>query len=98
MSNTTGISIDLAGKVALASLRSIIQAATLAGAGLYLGRKGIMTKPGAKLLSTMSMKVTIPCLLFSRVLPSVNLDLIATVRRCPPPLCNLHICSLHKHA
>lgn len=74
-----GISPDLAGKVALASLRSIIQAATIAAGGLYLGKKGIMTKPGAKLLSTMSMKVTIPCLLFSRVLPSVDLKLISAV-------------------
>ena len=64
------------GKVAVASIKSILQAGVLASAGLYLGRTGIMTKEGAKLLSSMSMKITIPCLLFSRVLPSVDIPLL----------------------
>ncbi|KAL1507342.1 hypothetical protein AB1Y20_008188 [Prymnesium parvum] len=67
------------GAIATAALGSVLQAAVLASAGLYLGRKGFMTKAGAKLISTVSMKITIPCLLFSSVLPSVNLELVGAV-------------------
>ena len=41
-----------------------LQASIVGLAGFYLGRRGIMNKAGAKLLSSMSVKVTIPCLLF----------------------------------
>lgn len=67
------------GSIALAALGSVGQAAVLASAGFYLGRKGLVTKEGSKLISTISMKVTIPCLLFSSVLPSVNLSLVGAV-------------------
>lgn len=73
------ITPEFVGSITLAALRAILQAMTIATAGFYLGRRGIMPKSGAKLISAVSMRVAIPCLLFSRVLPSVNVDLVASV-------------------
>ncbi|KAL1514512.1 hypothetical protein AB1Y20_003611 [Prymnesium parvum] len=66
-------------QLAVASLKSVLEALTLAAAGLYLGHSGVMTQSGAKLLSALSVKVTIPCLLFSRVLASVDYSVVVSV-------------------
>ena len=73
------VSVEFLGSIALASLRAILQAMTLAAAGFYLGRRKVIPKTGAKLISAISMRVAIPCLLFSRVLPRVNIELVASV-------------------
>ena len=77
MSASGGGTAALVPKVALAALLAILQAAVLASAGWYLGRRGIMTKPGAKMISTLSAKVTIPCLLFSHAVASIDGQLIS---------------------
>ena len=73
----SGLEPALVGKICLAALTSILQAAVLAGVGLYLGRAKILTEQGTKMLSTMSMKVLIPCMLFSRIMPSVDLTTVS---------------------
>ena len=80
--NSTGASLitpDLVGDIALATFKAILQAMTIASAGFYLGKRGVMQKAGTKLISAVSMRVAIPCLLFSRALPAVNADLVASV-------------------
>ena len=80
MSNaSTAAGPALVSHIALAALQSILQALTVASAGFYLGKRGLMTKDGAKMISVVTMRVAIPCLLFSRILPSVNLELVAAV-------------------
>jgi hypothetical protein len=79
MNGTATTSPAFIASIGLAALRAILQAITVAAAGFYLGRRGVMTKAGAKLVSAVSMRVAIPCLLFSRVLPSVDLKLVAAV-------------------
>lgn len=64
------------GHVVLATAEALLQASIVALAGVYLARKGIMDKKGTKLLSAMSVNVTIPCLLFSQVLPSINFEVL----------------------
>ena len=66
-------------EIVLASVRSVLHAGVLAGAGIYMGRKGVMTKDVTKALSTLSMSVTIPALLFTSVLPAVNIPLLYRV-------------------
>jgi predicted permease len=82
----------IAGAIALASIKAILQAMTLAAAGFYLGRKGVMTKEGAKLISAISARVAIPTLYFTRVLPSVDLQLVGAVW--PMLFMPLIICSI----
>ncbi len=65
--------------VLLTSVRSVLHAGVLAASGIYMGRVGVMTKEATKALSTISMRVTIPCLLFTSVLPAVNLPLLARI-------------------
>ena len=68
--------MDLARTIALAAGRSVGQAAVLTGAGVYMGRAGHISKAGTKVLSVLSMRVTIPCMLFSRVVPQVSWELL----------------------
>jgi predicted permease len=65
--------------VVLTAVRSVLHAGTLAAAGVFMGRTGFMTKEATKAMSTLSMRVTIPALLFTSVLPSVNLKLLYRV-------------------
>jgi predicted permease len=78
-SGTGGVAAELVGQIALASLQAILEAMVLAAAGFYLGKRGLMTKEGSKLISAVSMRVAIPCLMFSSVLPSVDAALVAAV-------------------
>ena len=66
-------------EVGLAAVRSVLHAGTLAGAGIYMGRKGVLTKEATKAMSKLSMQVTVPALLFTSVLPVVNLPLLYRV-------------------
>jgi hypothetical protein len=56
----------------VASLRAVGCATTLASAGLWLARQGVMTPALSKGLSQLSVKLAIPCLLFSSVVPGVS--------------------------
>ena len=60
----------------VASLRAVGCAATLASAGLWLARKGLMTPSLSKGLSQLSVKVAIPALLFSSMVPGISFDLL----------------------
>ena len=51
----------------LAATRSVGRAATLALAGFYLHRRGHVTSEGKKLLALLSQQITIPLLLFTKV-------------------------------
>ena len=64
--------------IGLAALRSVLMAATLASGGAYLAWQGVMTPTFTKGLSSVSMQLTIPALLFSTVLPSVDFRLITS--------------------
>ena len=50
-----------------ASIRSVASACTLAGVGIYLHRRGFIRKNGTKTLAIISQQVTIPILLFTKV-------------------------------
>jgi len=78
MNNQTSVNLgSLVGSIVLATFESLLQAVVVAFAGFFLARRGIMGKEGAKLLSALTMKVTLPCLLFSQVLPAIDLHLLA---------------------
>ena len=78
-SNLPVLTGEFLGLIIFAALRAILQAMTLASAGFYLGKRGVIPKSGAKLISAVSMRVAIPCLLFSRVLPAVDVELVISV-------------------
>ena len=61
----------------VASLRAVGCAATLASAGFWLARQGVMTPALSKGLSTLSVKLAIPCLLFSSVVPGVSAKMLS---------------------
>lgn len=52
----------------LSSLQSIGNAMALAAGGSYLAHKRILTKENKKILAEISKNLTIPCLLFSKML------------------------------
>lgn len=58
--------------ILVASLRAVGCAATLAAAGFLMARLGYMTPAVSKGLSQMSMKILIPSLLFSSVVPGIT--------------------------
>ena len=60
----------------IASLRAVGCAATLATAGLWLARNGLMTPSLSKGLSQLSVKVAIPALLFSSMVPGISFELL----------------------
>ena len=64
----------------ISSLRSIGTAVSMATTGMYLYRKGILTSEGSKCLAKISQQVTIPALLFSKIL-FCNQDWSST--KCP---------------
>lgn len=51
----------------IAALRSVGTAATMASAGIYLHRKNYISPEGKKQLALISQQVTIPALLFSKI-------------------------------
>ena len=61
----------------VASLRSVGCAITLAAAGLWLARRGLMSPSLSKGLSQMSVKIAIPALLFSSMVPGISFELLA---------------------
>ena len=64
------------GTIAGAALSSLLTAATLGAAGVYLGRTGAMDRASARFLSNLAMTVTVPSLYFSRLVESVSPELI----------------------
>ena len=60
----------------VASLRSVGCAITLAAAGLWLARSGLMSPSLSKGLSQMSVKLAIPALLFSSMVPGISFELL----------------------
>lgn len=77
------ISASIVLQIFVASLRSVATAAVLALPGVLLARKGVITRDVSRGLSHVSMQVTIPCLLFSSVVPDVSVRLL---RECWPLL------------
>ena len=61
----------------VASLRSVGCAVTLAAAGLWLARNGLMSPSLSKGLSQLSVKLAIPALLFSSMVPGISFELLA---------------------
>ena len=61
----------------VASLRAVGCAATLAAAGLVMARRGYMTPSVSRGLSHLSVKLLIPCLLFSSVVPGISFELLS---------------------
>ncbi|KAL1528164.1 hypothetical protein AB1Y20_009525 [Prymnesium parvum] len=62
--------------ILIASLRAVGCAATLASAGFGMARMGLMTPAVSKGLSHLSVKLLIPSLLFSSVVPGITPSLI----------------------
>ena len=60
----------------VASLRAVGCAATLAAAGLWLARRGLMSPSLSKGLSQLSVKLAIPALLFSSMVPGISFELL----------------------
>jgi predicted permease len=52
----------------VAALRAVGTATTMAAAGFYLHRRGLMTSPGQKMMALISQQVTIPAFLFARII------------------------------
>ncbi len=61
----------------LASVRAVLCAATLAACGLWMSRAGVMTPALSKGLSQLSVKLAIPALLFSSMVPGMTFELMA---------------------
>lgn len=68
---------ELLALITLASIQSILQAAATAGAGVILGARGMLKPEMTKGLALISTKVAIPCLLFTKMLRTVRLELVA---------------------
>jgi len=78
------------------ALTSVAQAVSMAAVGTLFSRLGVIDGNARKVLSTISMKVTIPCLLFSQILtcpqggviedPNACPDLVVLLRRAWPML------------
>ena len=60
----------------VAALRAVGCAATLAAAGLWLAKRGLMTPSLSKGLSQLSVKLAIPALLFSSMVPGMSFELL----------------------
>lgn len=58
----------MSSSIFLSSLQSIGNAISLAAAGSYLAHLGIVTKENKKMLAEVSKNLTIPCLLFTKML------------------------------
>mmetsp|Transcript_35212 Transcript_35212/g.92258 ORF Transcript_35212/g.92258 Transcript_35212/m.92258 type:complete len:515 (-) Transcript_35212:132-1676(-) len=63
----SGSSVDLR-PLLFAAMHAVGTAFTLAGFGFLLVKLGVITRPVRKSLATVSMKLTIPCLLFTATL------------------------------
>lgn len=61
----------------VASIRAVGQSATLAAAGAWLARTGVMTPALSKGLSRLSVTVAIPALLFTSVVPGFTPSLLS---------------------
>lgn len=60
----------------IAAVRAIGVAATLAAAGLWFARRGLMTPALSKGLSHLSVTLAIPALLFSSMVPGFSIELL----------------------
>ena len=60
----------------IAAVRAIGVAATLAAAGLWFARRGLMTPALSKGLSHLSVTLAIPALLFSSMVPGFSMELL----------------------
>ena len=65
-------SLTTAISVAVAAGESLLTAAVLAIAGIYMTRSGFMGQEVTRGLAALQMRCLMPCLLFSRVLPAVS--------------------------
>ena len=65
-------SLTTATSVAVAAGESLLTAAVLAIAGIYMTRSGFMGQEVTRGLAALQMRCLMPCLLFSRVLPAVS--------------------------
>lgn len=65
-------SLTTAISVAVAAGESLLTAAVLAIAGIYMTRSGFMGQEVTRGLASLQMRCLMPCLLFSRVLPAVS--------------------------
>ncbi|EOD25580.1 hypothetical protein EMIHUDRAFT_237450 [Emiliania huxleyi CCMP1516] len=61
----------------IASLRAVSCAGAIVVAGLWMARRGVLTRGLSKGLSQFSVKLAIPCLLFTSVVPGVSPSLLA---------------------
>lgn len=77
------ISAQVVLQIFLASVKSVGTAAVLALPGVILARKGVISRDVSRGLSQVSMQITIPCLLFSSVVPNVS---VSVLRECWPLL------------
>ena len=62
--------------IALACFHSLMTSGVLVAAGVYLGRTGIMSREVTRGVAELTLRVTMPCLLFTRVVAAMDLELI----------------------
>ena len=63
--------------IALACLHSLMTSAVLVASGVYLGRTGIMNREVTRGVSELTLRVTMPCLLFTRVVAAMDMERLA---------------------
>jgi predicted permease len=68
-------------QIFVASLCSVGTVAVLAAPGVILARQGVISRDVSRGLSHVAMQITIPCLLFSSVMPNVDAQVL---RACWP--------------
>eukprot|EP00929_Paragymnodinium_shiwhaense_P029907 TRINITY_DN17050_c0_g1_i1.p1 TRINITY_DN17050_c0_g1~~TRINITY_DN17050_c0_g1_i1.p1 ORF type:complete len:410 (+),score=23.73 TRINITY_DN17050_c0_g1_i1:134-1363(+) len=67
----------------LKAATAMAQAGSMAGIGLALGRLGVVDSNARKVISALSMKLTIPCLLFSSILSCPHGSHLQDGGQCP---------------
>jgi len=60
-----------------ASFCSLLSAATVGAVGVYLGRSRIITREVSKGIATLTLRATMPCLLFTRLLPAMQWTVVS---------------------
>ena len=60
-------------RLLLACFRSMTTSAVLVASGVYLGRIGIMSREVTRGVAELTLRVTMPCLLFTRVVAAMDL-------------------------
>jgi len=69
--------VDRIPSIALAAFHSLVTSGVLVAAGIYLGRAGVMSREVTRGVAELTLRVTMPCLLFTRVIAAMDLELIA---------------------